>query len=449
MKWRSGYTAVIAGLLLAVLAVTLYLGTIHGRPTPIPPVTEITPDESGDPGEELAPIVVKPGDWPTWRGPPSDRKNDAPTAPTAWAESKNVAWKVPVAGRGHSSPVLWGERIFLTTADESAQVQSILCFDRATGKELWSVPAYRGGLGKINAKNSHASATPACDGERVIVPFLNGGAIRVTATDLNGAVLWQTEAGAFNAEHGYGSSPVFYKSLVIVSGDSPGGGFLAALHRKTGKIVWRVRRPASSTGSYGTPALVTVEDRPQLVLAGCSSVCAYDPANGKQLWSCPGPSQVAANTIAFDSGLFFASGGYPEKEVLAIRPGGDIAWRSSRGVAYVPSPLAHGGLAYLVQDGPGLLTCFRGATGEVVWKERLRGNFTASPALTHDYLYLANEEGRTFVIKAGPKFELVAENDLEEGCLASPAFGGGQVFLRTAHHLYCIGSPRPPVAETP
>jgi outer membrane protein assembly factor BamB len=307
--------------------------------------------------------------------------------------------------------------------------------------------AYEGGFPRKNEKNSHASATPACDGERVYSVFGNHGGLHVTATGLGGKVAWRKDLGAFESEHGYGSSPVLFGPLVIVSGDGLKDCFVAALEARTGKVAWRTpRKAASQHGSYATPAVALLAGKPQLILTGEGEVSAYDPRTGKRLWSCEGPSEVTACTAACSDRLVFATGGYPERALLAIRAGGagdvtqtHVAWRTTRGVTYVPSPLYHGGRLYVVADG-GVATCFEAATGKQVWQERLAGAFSSSPVLAGGRLYATNESGKTFVLKAGPKFELLATNDLGEGVLSTPAICGGQIFLRTERHLYCIGA---------
>jgi outer membrane protein assembly factor BamB len=389
---------------------------------------------------------IAAADWPWWRGPGQDgisRENDPPTR---WSTTENVVWKADVPGRGHSSPILWGDRVFLTTADEQKKQQLVLAFDRASGKALWSTVAHEGGLPRKHHKNSQASATPACDGQRVYSVFVHADAVRVTATDLDGKILWQTDAGEFRSEHGYGSSPVLHGSLVIVNGDSTKGCFLAALDRESGKIVWKTpRKTTGQHGNYATPAVATLAGKPQLLQSGLHETCAYEPLTGKLLWSCTGPAEVTANTPAWGEGLVFSSGGFPEKELLAIRADGTgdvtkshVAWRTGQGVTYVPSPLYHDGRLYVIND-TGVATCFEAATGKQVWQERLAGSFSASPVLAGGLLFATNEAGKTYVLKAGPKYELVAVNDLEDGGFASPAICGGRVFLRTNSKLYCIG----------
>jgi outer membrane protein assembly factor BamB len=390
---------------------------------------------------------VSINDWPWWRGPGLDGKSRDQQVPVKWTTTQNVLWRTAVPGRGHSSPILWGERLFLTTADEQAQTQSVLAFDRKSGKALWSSVAHKGGLPRKHGKNTHASATLACDGEKVYAVFINSDALHVSALDLDGKVVWQQKAGGFQSEHGYGSSPVLHGSLVIVLGDSRKDNFVAGLDRATGKVVWKTPRTTTGKhGGYATPVVATLAGRPQLILTGYHQVTSYDPDTGKLIWSCAGPSEVTACTAACGDGIVFATGGFPEKELLAIRADGrgdvtktHLLWKTNKGVTYVPSPLYHEGRLYVVNDG-GVATCYEGKTGKEVWQDRLPGAFSSSPILVGDRIYVTSEVGKTFVLKAGGKFELIATNDLGDGGFATPAVCGGRIFLRTSQFLYCIGS---------
>ena len=388
---------------------------------------------------ESAPLSRSTEDWPCWRGPNSDNTSTGQQVPTVWSETENILWKVNVPGHGHGSPSVIGNQIFLATADEETEVQSLISYERTSGRKLWEKEIHRGHFEQRHKKNSHASSTPACDGEKVFVPFLNNDGIWVTAVNFQGDIVWQQNAGTFDSRQGYGGSPVLYESLVIVNGDNPGGGYITALDRQTGDIVWTTRRPASP--SYGTPILAHVAGRPQLLQSGCETTSSYDPATGELLWSLDGPSQITANTMTFGDNVVYASGGYPEKELLCIRAdgSGDIVWQTGRDVTYVPSPLFHQGRLYVVNDR-GIATLFDAHNGDVIWRERLGGAFSASPTLVGDLLYVPNEEGTTFVLKASDHFEIVARNDLGDGGFASPVICGGCLYLRTIHHLYAIGN---------
>jgi outer membrane protein assembly factor BamB len=356
-------------------------------------------------------------------------------------------WQCPIEGLGHASPVVRAGRVFIATAVAGTRPeQRLLAIDQPTGRMQWTVTIHAGGLPKIHPRNSHASATPACDTGSVFVAFANGGALHVTAVSFEGNILWQTNAGPFAADHGYGSSPVLFEDLVIVQSDSNAASFVVALDRQTGEIVWRSERPRGN--SYATPVVAHLAGRPQLIAVGLDSVRAYDPATGRALWSCCGPARTMANTAACSDDLILCSGGFPEKEILCIRADGTgdvtdthVLWRAGRGVGYVPSPLFYDGYWYVLSDS-GTLSCLRARSGRLAWKTRLQGTFFASPVVVEGKLYLVSEEGKVFVVKTGPKYELLAENAAGQGCLATPAVCGGQLFLRTADRLLCIGGPR-------
>ena len=385
------------------------------------------------------------GDWPWWRGPSFDGISADAQAPLNWDSEQNVRWRAAVPGRGHSSPAVVGDKVFITTADDDAEKQMLLCFDRASGDQLWEKIVHQGGFYKMHPKNSYASASPACDGEKVYVAFVNGDAVWVTAYDLDGEQLWQEQAGPFESEHGYGPSPLIYKSAVIVSGESSGPCWLAALDRASGEVKWRMARQRPGRhGNYASVQMATIAGRDQLLVPGLGVTTSLDPATGKLLWKADGPSEVAANTIAVGDGLVFSSGGYPEKNLLAIRADGSgdvtdshIAWKNSKGVSYVPSMLYHDGLLYVVND-QGIASCYEAASGEKQWQKRLNGDFSSSPILAGDKIYATNEKGLTFVFRASREYELLAENDLGSGGFASPVICGGCIYLRTGDSLVCV-----------
>ncbi|REJ68798.1 MAG: serine/threonine protein kinase [Planctomycetota bacterium] len=415
------------------------------------------------------PIEVATTDWPWWRGAERDSHAISVQVPLRWevgdrdgglqngaakarpsksADAGTVVWRAAVAGRGLSTPSLWGDRIFLTTADEEAETIAMLGYRRTDGERLWSCQLHQGGFLVTHDKNSQASPTPACDGELVFVPHAvqHDGAtgIWVSAVDLEGQLRWQTLAGGFNSVHGYGSSPVLYGSLLIVAGDCDGAGFLAALDRTTGEVRWRIERPQKT--SFATPTVAHVAGRDQLLIHGTSLVTSYDPLSGEEIWRCDGPSRAAANTMVADDELVFASGGYPEKFLLAIRADGTgdvtdthLVWKKRKAVCYVPSMLLDDGKLFTVNDD-GIAKCYVAATGEELWTERLEGAFSASPVLAGDRIYIPNEAGKLYVFRAADKFEMLAENDLGDGGFATPVIVGGRIYLRTNRWLYCIGS---------
>ncbi|HUY89401.1 MAG TPA: PQQ-binding-like beta-propeller repeat protein [Pirellulales bacterium] len=384
--------------------------------------------------------------WPCWRGPKGDNQSDDSWPAVRWSENDNVVWKSLIPGRGHATPCIWEDRIFIATADEQEQVQMLVCYDRRTGKQLWRSDVHRGQFLPKNEKNSHASATPACDGERIYVPFMNEGALWLTAADLAGKTVWRQRVGAYSHANGYASSPVLFERFVIVASDNKADACLAAYDRTSGELAWRVARKPSDNS--GTPIVGRVAGRPQLLLHGAWSVASFDPASGKELWHVEHPTEVAACTMAFDGDLVFASGNVPEKETLCVRADGTgdvtathVVWRTAQQVTYVPSPLAHAGRLYVITDS-GVARCLEATTGRELWKKRLPGTFSASPLLVGDNIYATCESGATFVFEAADRFALVARNELDEECLASPVFCDGRFYLRTATHLYCIGGVR-------
>jgi len=391
-------------------------------------------------------ISVASDDWPWWRGPQRNGvAHPAQDPPTEWSAIQNVAWKVPVPGRGHSSPTVVGPHVFLATADEALQTQAVLCFDRATGKQLWQTVVHRGGLMRKHEKSSAAAATVACDGARLYVDFANGDAVHVSALGLDGKLLWQTKIADYRIHQGYGASPALYQSLVIASADSHAGGVVAALDRETGSLVWKHDRPKQP--NYTSPIILNVDGRDQLFLTGCDLVSSFDPGSGKTLWEIPGATTECVTSTVTDGQHVFCSGGYPKNHLAAVLADGSgkIAWETKDRV-YVPSLLARDGYLYGVLDA-GVAVCWKSDTGEQVWKKRLGGDFSASPVLVKDLIYATNENGETFVIRANPQaFELIATNKLGDQVMASTAICGSRIYQRVIEQvdgqpqemLYCL-----------
>lgn len=417
--------------------------------TPLALVALILCSLSLTPGQEADAITVSPGDWPWWRGPRRNGVAEArPQPPVNWSETENVLWKSPVPGRGHGAPIIVGEQIFLAAAEPAREVQSLLCYARRTGKVVWQTELHRGGFEtKGNAKSSLASSTPACDGQRVFINFLHAGAIHTSAVGRDGKILWQKKITDYVLHQGFGSSPAVFGSLVIVSADNKGTGVIAGLDRATGRLVWQQQRP--KTPNYASPILLHVVGREQLLLTGCDLVTSLDPLTGAKLWEIPGSTTECVTSTVTDGGLIFTSGGYPKSHVSAVRAdgSGQVVWETKTRV-YVPSMLAHAGYLYGVQDA-GFATCWECATGKEVWKERLGGTFSASPVLVGELIYATNEAGRTFLFKASPAgYERIAENQLGDEVLASPAICGGRIYMRIAvrqegqrqEMLCCIGT---------
>jgi outer membrane protein assembly factor BamB len=385
-------------------------------------------------------------DWPAWRGPTRDGiAAPGQNPPLHWSETDGVLWKVPVPGRGHGSPTVVGDRIYLPIAD--AEKQSMLCLNRHTGQRVWEMKVHDGQPDPgHHANSSAASSTAACDGSRLYINFLNGGAVYTSALDLNGKLLWQHKVCDFVTHQGFGSSPVLYESLVIVSADNRGGGVIAALNRETGDQVWSQPRP--KIPNYTTPAIVQAGGRTQVVLAGCNLISSFDPANGKKLWELEGSTEECVVTPVTDGTRIFTSGGYPKNHTVAVFADGSsrVAWQNTARV-YVPSMIQKEGYLYAVMDA-GLAVCWAADSGEEMWKERLGGDFFASPVMIGNRIYAINLRAKTFVFEATPKhFEILAQNQLGDEAYASPVICGNRIYLRVAAHrdqreeyLYCIGN---------
>ncbi len=390
-------------------------------------------------------------DWPWWRGPSRNGiAASTATPPTKWSNTQNVVWKTPVPGRGHSSPIVVGDKVFLETADEAKKVQSVVAFDRKTGKQLWKTDVSTGGFARKNHnKNTEATPTLACDGERLFASFFHHETIQATALDLNGKKLWQETVGPFNPrmfEYGYAPSPTLYRGTVIISAEYDGDSAITALNSQTGKQVWRTKRQSSI--SFSTPVVAHVAGKDQLLISGQSQVASYDPSNGKQLWTTPGTAAATCGTMVWDGDIVFASGGFPQSETLAVKADGSgtVLWRNNQ-KCYEESMLAHDGYLYAL-TGKGILFCWRGSDGKEMWMHRLKGLVSSSPVLAGGNIYQATEDGTCYVFKPNPeKFDPVAENQLGDEAFPSPAVVGNQIFIRTAtgdrgnrkEFLYCLG----------
>jgi outer membrane protein assembly factor BamB len=382
-------------------------------------------------------------DWPQFRGPGGQGHSTERGLPLEWSEAKNVAWKAAVPGRGWSSPVVSGGRVWLTTATAVGRDTSLrlLAFDVEKGTQALDVEVFklRGPL--LNPKNSHASPTPIVDGDRVYVHF---GAEGTAAVSTAGAILWKTKL-PYQSQHGNGGSPELAGDLLIVNCDGFDESFVAALDTRTGKTRWRTDRRQPSSQAYSTPLAIHAAGRDQIVSVGAFNTVAYDPQNGKEIWHASyaeGFSNVPRPV--YGAGLVFISTGFNQPSLLAIRPDGKgdvtrthVAWKLSRGAPLTPSPLVAGDELYVVTDN-GIASCLDAATGAVRWQQRLGNSFSASPVFADGRIYFLDEDGRTTVVKAGPVFEPLAANALDGATLASMAVASRAFFIRTATHLYRI-----------
>lgn len=385
--------------------------------------------------------------WPQWRGPSGQGYVAPGKYANTWSPTNNVKWRVPVPGSGNSSPIIWSDRVYLTTAQDRGARLSLLAFDRADGKQLWETVVPTDGIEHVHDKNGHASATPVTDGRMIYASFGRHGLV---GFDMAGKIVWHRKFGAIDNYHGPAGSPVLYKDRIFIYQDHKGSSaqqaFVAAFDAKTGKTIWET--PRTETVGWGTPVVINTGTRDELIVNSQRRVAAYDPENGKELWTVRGMTFEVIPTPVVGDGLVFTSSGRAGP-TLAIRPGGSgdvtethVVWSTPKGSPFVPSGVVHKGLLYLVNDMQSILTVYETQSGALVYQGRMgvaqREGFSASPVVVNDELYFTNDEGETFVVRAGREFNLLHTNSLGERTLASPALVEGIWYWRTAGHLVAI-----------
>jgi outer membrane protein assembly factor BamB len=416
--------------------------------------------------------------WPQWRGPDSQGVSNDKNLPTEWSETKNVLWKTPLPGRGFSQPIIWDKRVFLTTDVEGGSAPAthkppmhmaggkefnhpewdgidklhtfkVLCLDRDTGKVVWEKTAYEGTVYDYRHKRgNYAAPTPVTDGKLVWAYFGSEG---LYCYDFDGKLAWKKSLGKIGTVGmGVGTSPLLYENLLVLLCDQEFDGkdsFITALDKNTGKEVWRVPRQIGV--SWATPVIVKTGQRDELITSGNEFLISYDPPTGKELWRAAGLKSHAIATPVVGHGLVILSSGYPSKVIVAVRPGGSgtidetdkIAWRYNKGTAYVPSPIIYGDYLYLMSDA-GILSCLNVKTGEVVYeggRVPVPAKFYgASPIAFDGKILLTSDDGDTFVIKAGPKHEVLGTTSIGEPVRTSIAVADGKLFIRGDKHLFCI-----------
>lgn len=385
--------------------------------------------------------VVVTFDWPQFRGPTGQGVSDERGLPLTWSESKNVRWKTPIPGRGWSSPVVQGDRIWLTTATEDGKSLRAIAIDRNTGAILQNIEVFRLKSAKLaNAKNSFASPTPVIDGDRI---YLHFGAFGTACITQAGEIVWKTKLEYDNGQHGTGGSPIIYEDLLIVSCDGNDVQFVAALDKATGKVRWKKMREGYQ--AYTTPLVVSLPEGDQVISPGALRAIAYEPRTGKEIWQVKyGEGFSNVPRPVFGHGLVFICTGFQQASLLAIKPDGrgditksKIVWRLDRGVPLTPSPLLVGDELYMVTDN-GIATCVDAKTGQELWRARLGGNHSASPIYADGKIYFLSEEGESVVIAPGRQLKHLVTNQLDGPTLASMAVSGGSLFIRSATHLYRI-----------
>ena len=435
--------------------------------------------------ESPSPGGNAPGNWPSFRGPAASGVAEKQSLPDRWdGKGQNILWRTPIPGLAHSSPIVWGDRIFVSTAissragatfrpglygdgdasdDRTSQRWMIYAIDKRSGKMLWERVAYQGQpVDKRHIKSTYASSTPATDGKVVVAWFGSQG---VYAYDVDGNFRWKVDLGRLDAgaydipsyEWGPASSPIFWNGLVILQCDTQHNSFILALKAETGEIAWRTER--DELPSWGTPNVVTTSAGAELVTNGSNFIRGYDPRTGKELWRLGSSSKITAPTPIADNDLIvIASGRAPERPIFVLRPGarGDItlpagrtnskavAWsRTGRG-PYMPTPLAYRGLLYVLNNN-GVFDAYNLKTGDEVYRVRLPyigSGFSASPIAADGKIYLAAEDGEVVVVSAGPEFRHIATNPMHELIMATPALSGGVMYVRSQSSLFAMGRKR-------
>lgn len=394
----------------------------------------------------IAPILPTLGaekQWPSFRGPTQQGIVLTGTEIKGW----ETRWKTLLPGRGNSSPIVWGNSIFLTTegprpeTGDAGPERFLLALGREDGHILWkhAAPSPQE-VEKLYWKNTFASSTMVTDGERVIAFLGNSGLV---CCDLDGHRLWHTDLGLFPTMHGPGTTPVLYDDLVIVVQDQTKGTSLcAAYDKRTGKQRWKVERP--NQAGWSNPVLLCIDGQDELIYNGANIVISYEPATGKELWRVSGSSEESIPMIVSGGGMLFSMSGR-NGPMMAIRPGGrgdittsHIAWRNERGGPHVPTPAYVDGRLFIVND-TGIATCLDATTGETVWQQRLRGRFSMSPLILGDKLLVISEDGVVTIFRASDSYESLEEHDLGETVLATPAIVGGRIYVRTAENMLCLG----------
>jgi outer membrane protein assembly factor BamB len=383
-------------------------------------------------------------DWPEFRGPTGQGISDERGLPLNWSETKNVRWKVPIPGRGWSSPVIRGDRIWLTTATDEGKSLRAIAIDRNSGAIIQNIEVFRvKGPGAINPKNSQASPTPVLEGDLVYLHFGAWGTACITEA---GEIVWKTRLEYDNGQHGPGGSPVIYDNLLIVSCDGQDIQYVVALDKMTGKVRWKKTRQGFQ--AYTTPLIIRLAGGDQVVSPGAFRAVAYDPSSGKELWQVRyGEGFSNVPRPVFGGGLVYVCTGFQEPSLLAVRVDGHgdvtrshIAWSLKRGAPLTPSPLLVGDELYIVNDS-GIATCVDARTGQELWRARLGGNHSASPIFADGRIYFLSEEGQSAVIAPGKQFQLLATNQLDGETLASMAVSQGSIFVRSRTHLYRLSNP--------
>ena len=393
--------------------------------------------------------------WPCFRGPTRQGISNEKDVPLEWSQTSNIVWKRPIPGEGWSSPIVFDERVFVTTATDGGASFRLLCLDRLTGTVLWDKQVLRQKPGHKQNFNSYASSTPVTDGRRIYILAFDG---TLAAVSMEGSVIWSHREFEYYSEHGLGVSPILYRDLLIVPFDGSSSGpdkklgwqkpwdqaLILALDKNTGEVRWRGRR-GSSRIAHITPQVLSENGRDQLVSSAGDVVQGFDLKTGERIWTVSSPGEGVVPSVVIGDGLIFTTSGFGDSTIRAVRTGGKgdvtkthIAWESTDDVSKIPSMLYVSPFLFLVTE-TGVAKCIRAKTGEEIWRERLEGRYSASPIWAEGRIYFLSEKGKTTVVQAGGEFKVLAENELNEKCGASPAVSQKHIFIRTENNIYCVG----------
>lgn len=382
-------------------------------------------------------------DWPMWRGPRGDGVSHESTAPLKWSATDNVRWKCKLPGRGLSSPIVIGKAVFLTTFLEDQSSRRLVKIDKSNGQIAWNIELHQGPVEKQHRFNTCASSTPAADSNCVYCMTVDDQQMWVVAVDFDGKHKWKVSPGSFGSQHGFAASPVLCDGQVIVNGHQDGEAFVVALDAQTGATTWKYK-PSINLRSFSTPVLTEYGGVKQLIITGADQTIGLNPTTGERIWFATGPNQKAVCTPSIADGTVFSFAGSPSEKAMAIRLGGQgdvtdthVIWRNEKAMPYVPSPVLAGGLLHVIND-VGIYNCIEPATGKVLKTVRRGGNTYSSPIVAAGHVYLFEDSGRCTVIANDPSFNVLAVNDLNELTQCTPAISGGEMFVRTAEHCWCI-----------
>ena len=392
-------------------------------------------------------------EWTRFRGPNGTGESEATTIPATWTDA-DYNWKIELPGRGHSSPVLWGDKIFLLSADQKTATRYFMCIDANTGKKLWT-REFPSKTHKLHVRSSYGSCTPCVDAERVYIAWSDPEHTLLMAFDHSGNDVWTQDFGSWISQHGFGSSPMLYDDMVVLNcsqeptkdpkDPAPNQSFIAAVEKTTGKLRWRTERKID-TASYSVPCVRKTEDGGEELVCNTTAegIFALDPKTGREKWSFNAFSMRTVSSPVLVSGLVFGTtgSGGGGNYIVALKPGSnpELAYEIKKEMPYVPTPVANGNLLFLWEDKLGVVTCVNAADGKQVWQKRVSGaGYSGSPIRVADKLYCVDDAGVVVVLSATDKFKEYGRMDLKEECRSTPAVAGGKMYIRTISHLYSIG----------